>query len=69
VLAQVAVNLASPLESRIATPPEAQLAGRKLAAPEGFQIVVRTELWATLLLVALGLSLVEWATYNRRVTV
>jgi hypothetical protein len=69
VVAQVAVNLASPAESRIATPTEAMLAGHKLAAPEGFVVVVKTELWASLLLVALGLSLVEWATYNRRVTV
>ena len=43
--------------------------GKKAGALGGFQIGVRRELWIYLLLAALLLTLIEWITYHRRITV
>ncbi|HZS37892.1 MAG TPA: VWA domain-containing protein [Polyangia bacterium] len=66
---QFAANLASSSESRIAPRAELIVDGRKLPPPEPGRLGVRRSLWSYLILVALAIALVEWWTYNRRVTV
>jgi von Willebrand factor type A domain/Aerotolerance regulator N-terminal len=65
----LAASLADPAESAIQPAREITVAGRPLAAPEGFSPGLRRELWALLVFAALAIGLVEWWTYNRRVTV
>jgi hypothetical protein len=67
--ARLAANLADPLESDIKPRPAMILGGRRLEAPTGFGIALRREIWIYLLLAAIGLTLLEWLTYNRRITV
>ncbi|HMJ11142.1 MAG TPA: VWA domain-containing protein [Polyangiaceae bacterium] len=62
-------NLADPEESRIAPRKELVLGSGKAAAVGDFQPGVRRELWLYLLLAVLGVSVIEWITYHRRVTV
>jgi Ca-activated chloride channel homolog len=69
VRARAAVNLADARESKIAPARPFALGGRALEPPQGFGLSLRREIWVYLLLVALGITLVEWLTYNRRVTV
>ena len=64
-----AANLVSPEESQIEPVKKLALKGEALARPEGFKPGVRRELWLYLLLAALIVSVVEWLTYHRRVTV
>jgi Ca-activated chloride channel homolog len=45
------------------------LAGKKAAAVSVATVSLKSELWIYLLLAVVGLSLVEWITYHRRVTV
>jgi hypothetical protein len=66
---RLAANLADPVESKIQPARTLVLGGRKLEAPTGFGIALRREIWIYLLLAAIGLGLVEWLTYNRRITV
>jgi VWA domain-containing protein len=65
----VAVNLASAEESDIKPREQLAAGGHALAAPEVGRIGVRRELWGYFVVLALLLALVEWWTYNRRVTV
>jgi len=65
----VAANLADPQESAIKPSPELILGGKKLAGAPEFKASVTRSIWVWLLMAALGLSLVEWMTYNRRITV
>jgi hypothetical protein len=65
----VAANLANAAESNIAPKPQLTVGGRPLTAPERGRVGVRRELWIYLAALALLLALVEWWTYNRRVTV
>lgn len=71
VLAQIelAANLASTTESDIAPSSELTLGGKKLEAPEAFAITRSQKLWIYLILFAMGLIIVEWVTYHRRITV
>lgn len=71
VLAQIelAANLASTTESDIAPSTELTLGGKKLLAPEAFAITRSQKLWIYLILFAMGLIIVEWVTYHRRITV
>jgi hypothetical protein len=66
---RLAANIASPEESSIS--PRATLAlGGSHSRPLGrFSAGVRRELWLYLLLGAVVLSVIEWITYHRRVTV
>jgi hypothetical protein len=66
---ELAANLASPTESDIAPSTDLSLGGRKLEAPEKFAISHSQKLWIYLVLFALGLIVVEWVTYHRRITV
>jgi hypothetical protein len=65
----VAVNLANAEESNIAPRRQLSALGRPLSVPEVGRIGVRRELWGYLIFAALLLALIEWWTYNRRVTV
>jgi hypothetical protein len=65
----VAVNLGNAEESNITPRPKLTVGGRPLAAPEIGRLGVRRELWGYLIFAALLLALIEWWTYNRRVTV
>jgi hypothetical protein len=65
----LAANLADPRESTIKPAPSLTLGGRTLGKPAGFGVSLRRDLWLYLVLGALALTLVEWLTYNRRLTV
>jgi hypothetical protein len=71
VMAQIslAANLASVDESDIAPSAELTLGGKKLAAPEAFEITRSQKLWWYFVLIALALIVTEWITYHRRITV
>lgn len=66
---ELAANLASTVESDIAPSTELTLGGKKLEAPEAFAVTRSQKLWIYLILLAMGLILVEWVTYHRRITV
>jgi hypothetical protein len=66
---QVAANLADPSESKIAPIAELTLGGRTLGEPPSFTASITRAIWVWLLLAALAILLVEWLTYNRRITV
>jgi hypothetical protein len=66
---ELAANLASTTESDIAPSTELTLGGKKLEAPEAFAVTRSQKLWIYLILLAMGLIIVEWVTYHRRITV
>jgi hypothetical protein len=66
---QLAANLGDVEESRIAPSAEVSAALKKLPAPSGFVRGARQQVWGYLLLVVFALSLMEWVTYHRRVSV
>ncbi len=69
VKSMFAANLISPEESQIEPVKELKVGGTAFGRPEGFKPGVRRELWLYLLIAALLVSVVEWLTYHRRVTV
>jgi hypothetical protein len=68
-LGEFAANLSDPDESRIAPQKELVLAGKKAAAVSVAQVSLHSEVWIYLLLAVIAISLIEWITYHRRVTV
>jgi len=67
---QIAANLADPVESDITPHGELTMAGVKLSAPPpASRLELPSAIWLYLLLAVLALTLVEWTTYSRRVTV
>ncbi|HEY6557272.1 MAG TPA: VWA domain-containing protein [Polyangiaceae bacterium] len=62
-------NLADPEESRIAPQRELSFGRTKAASVGNFQAGMRRELWLYLLAAVLLVSVVEWITYHRRLTV
>jgi hypothetical protein len=64
-----AANLSDRMESRVLPSKKLALGSVPAGPPSGFEIGVRKEWWMLLLLGALGLSLLEWLGYHRRVTV
>ena len=66
---RLAANLSDSAESNIRPRSKLSVGGRQLKKPTGFGVALRREIWIYLLLAALGLTLLEWATYNRRMTV
>jgi hypothetical protein len=66
---EIAANLADPAESQIAPHRELILGGVKLQAPPEFKASVTRSIWLWLALAVLGLLILEWWTYNRRITV
>ncbi len=69
IVTKFAANLADLKESSIL--PQTKLALGKLEAkpPQGFVAGVREEIWMYLLAAVLAVSVLEWITYHRRVTV
>ncbi|WP_394839365.1 VWA domain-containing protein [Pendulispora rubella] len=64
-----AANLLDAEESTIAPVPELVVDGKTAGKVEGFHVGVRREIWIYLLLAAVLLTALEWATYHRRITV
>ncbi len=65
----LAANLGSPTESRIAPAADLTLAGKQLEAPPTFAVTARRDLWVYLVYAVLALLALEWVTYHRRITV
>jgi hypothetical protein len=64
-----AANLVDLEESRIDPVEKLELGGKPASAVAGFQAGVRREIWLYLLLAVFAVSLIEWFTYHRRLTV
>jgi Ca-activated chloride channel family protein len=64
-----AANLLDATESRLAPADTITVDGKSAGRVEGFRIGVRREMWIYLLLAAVLLTAIEWATYHRRITV
>jgi hypothetical protein len=69
VVTEFAANLADLDESKILPQKTLKVAGKLAPPPEPGTGGARRELWALLVAVALTLSIVEWFTYHRRITV
>jgi hypothetical protein len=67
--AAFAANLLDRDESAIAPADKLVVDGKEAGSVSGFHIGVRREVWIYLLLAAVILTLIEWATYHRRLTV
>jgi hypothetical protein len=64
-----AANLLDSSESAIAPQDHVVVDGKPSGTLAGFHVGVRREIWVYLLLAAALLTVLEWATYHRRVTV
>jgi hypothetical protein len=69
VLGEFAANLSDLDESRIAPAKELVLAGKKASAVSVAATSLKSDVWIYLLLAVIAVSLIEWITYHRRVTV
>ena len=67
--ASFAANLLDREESTLTQTPELTVDGKKATSVEGFTVGVRREIWIYLLVAAVILTAIEWATYHRRITV
>jgi hypothetical protein len=68
-LGEFAANLSDLDESRIAPQKELNLGGKQASAVPLSQVSLKSDIWIYLLLAVLAVSLLEWITYHRRVTV
>jgi hypothetical protein len=68
-LGEFAANLSDLEESRILPQKELVLAGKKAGPVATATVSLKSDVWIYLLLAVLGVSLLEWITYHRRVTV
>ena len=64
-----AANLSDPRESLIEPVETLEIGGKTAGEVSGFTAGVRREIWLYLLLAVLLVSLIEWFTYHRRLTV
>lgn len=64
-----AANLLDATESQIAPVRALSVDGKAAGRLEGFRAGVRREVWIYLLIAAVLLTAIEWATYHRRITV
>lgn len=64
-----AANLLDGEESAIAPADRLVVDGKDAGTVEGFHVGVRREVWIYLLIAAVILTVIEWATYHRRITV
>ncbi len=64
-----AANLSDPAESQIAPADELNVGGKPATSVGVFSAGVRRELWLYLLLAVVIVSVLEWFTYHRRLTV
>ncbi|HEY3594543.1 MAG TPA: hypothetical protein VGL13_11735, partial [Polyangiaceae bacterium] len=62
-------NLADAEESAIEPKPTLVVDGQGAGKVSGFHVGIRSEWWIVLILVAIALTTLEWATYHRRITV
>ena len=69
VLTEFAANLSDLEESRIAPGKELVLAGKKASAVSVAAASLKSDLWIYLLMAVIAVSVIEWVTYHRRVTV
>ncbi|HEX6273119.1 MAG TPA: VWA domain-containing protein [Polyangiaceae bacterium] len=69
VTSEFAANLSDLEESHIAPRPKLVVAGKNAEKAEPGGAGVRREIWALLLAAVLVVSMIEWVTYHRRVTV
>jgi hypothetical protein len=69
VRSEFAANLADREESSIEPKPTIVVDGREAGPVSGFHVGVRSEWWIMLLLLAIAITTIEWATYHRRITV
>ncbi len=68
-LGEFAANLSDLEESRIQPQKELTLAGKKASAVSIAAVSLRSDIWIYLLLAVIAISVAEWITYHRRVTV
>jgi hypothetical protein len=68
-LGEFAANLSDLEESRILPQKELVLAGKKAGPVATAKVSLKSDVWIYLLLAVIGVSLLEWITYHRRVTV
>jgi Ca-activated chloride channel family protein len=66
---ELAANLGSTTESKIAPASDLVLGGQKLEPPAKFAVSARRDLWTYIVLGVVLLLLVEWVTYHGRITV
>jgi hypothetical protein len=64
-----AANLLDEDESKIAPADKIEVDGKAAGQVASFHVGVRREIWIYLLLIAVMITAIEWATYHRRVTV
>jgi von Willebrand factor type A domain len=68
-LGEFAANLSDLEESRIAPQKELKMGGKAATAVSASPVSLRSDVWIYLLLAVIAVSLIEWITYHRRVTV
>jgi len=68
-LGEFAANLSDLEESRILPKKELVLSGKKASAVSVAPVSLKSEVWIYLLLAVIAISVLEWITYHRRVTV
>ena len=66
---QFAANLTDVRESHVKPATKLTLRATPVEPPAGFAIGTKRELWILLVALALGLTILEWGTYHRRITV
>lgn len=66
---EFAANLSDLEESRIAPQPDLTIAGKPVPEARAGAPEIRKKLWIVLLMAAVALSVVEWLTFHRRITV
>jgi hypothetical protein len=69
VKSEFAANLTDREESSIEPKKTIVVDGREAGPVAGFHVGVRSEWWITLLILAIAITTIEWATYHRRITV
>jgi len=69
VVSEFAANLSDLTESRILPEKTLKVAGRAASPPPPPSSGIRREIWVLLLGAVLAISLIEWVTYHRRITV
>jgi Ca-activated chloride channel homolog len=72
VKVELAANLSNPAESNVKPVPDLVLGAAtedKIGPPPEFAASFRQQLWHYAIFAALGLLLIEWVTYHRRITV
>jgi len=68
-LGEFAANLSDLEESRIAPQKELKLGGKAATAVVSSPVSLKSDVWIYLILAVIAVSLLEWITYHRRVTV